>query len=496
MSFLGPTVRELEKGDLPMAVVSHFKDSTTKQASRMLVELLDRISEERLIQMLELAKKLSGDPEVLDAVGAIQDFFKSDHPSKEIFYRVLDKIPRKNRYKIYNSLFNNAWFVGGAKRDTFEEQHGVRPPFILILSPTFRCNLRCKGCYTLGYGLKPELEYNVVKRLLAECMDMGLYFITILGGEPLMYPHLFKIIEEHPDIFFQVYTNGTLLTPEVAQRFSDLGNTLVVISIEGDEEETDSWRGKGVYKKIIQGFENLNKANMIFGTSATVTSQNEPVVSSFQFIDEMMEFGSILQNYFLYVPVNGQADLNLMVTPEQRNHLRKQVLTIRNSQPIFILDFWNDGPYVCGCIAAGRRYLHVNAKGDIEPCVYTHVAMHNIKDVTLAEALKSPLFESIRAKQPHNGNHLRPCMIIDNPQVLREIISNTRPYYTHPGAEEIFTVKAEEMDAYAERYAKLANRVWQEEYLNDEFWASRVKKAEERELFEKTRVMHSRAADL
>ncbi len=465
-----------------MAVVTQFRKGTAKQASRMLVELLDRISEERLIQMLELAKKLSRDPEVLDALGAIQQFFLSDHPSKEIFYRVLNKIPKKNRYKIYNSLFNNGWFVGGPKRDVFEAEHNVRPPFLIILSPTFRCNLRCKGCYTLGYGLKPELDYEVVKRLLAECMDIGIYFVTVLGGEPLMYPHLFQMIEEHPDIFFQVYTNGTLLTPEAAQRFTDLGNTLVVISIEGDEKETDSWRGSNVYRKIMEGFENLNKANMIFGTSATVTSENEPVVSSFEFVDHMIELGSVLQNYFLYVPVNGKADFNLMVSPEQRNHLRKQVLAIRNTRPIFILDFWNDGPYVCGCIAAGRRYLHVNAKGDIEPCVYTHVAMNNINSSTLAMALKSPLFRSIRSHQPHNGNHLRPCMIIDNPHVLREIIDETRPYYTHRGADEIFTERAAEMDSYAERYAVLADRIWQEEYLSDENWMARIKAAEDHAL--------------
>lgn len=463
-----------------MTIVRHIADAGTKQASRMLVELLDRISEDRLMQMLELAKKLTRKEDVLDALGGIQGFLSSNHPSKQIFYRVLDKIPKKNRFKIYNSLFNNAWFVGGPQRDAFEEEHGVRPPFIIILSPTYRCNLRCKGCYTLGYGLKPELDYEIVKRLLSECMRMGIYFVTVLGGEPLMYPHLFQMIEEHPNIFFQVYTNGTLLTSEVAQRFSDLGNTLVVISIEGDEKETDSWRGAGVYRKIMRAFDNLNKAKMIFGTSATVTNQNEPFVTSMGFIDRMIDLGSILQNYFLYVPVNGQADFSLLVTPEQRDHLRQQVLAIRDTRPIFILDFWNDGPYICGCIAAGRRYLHVNAKGDIEPCVYTHVAMDNIKETTLADALKSPLFERIRSNQPHNKNHLRPCMIIDNPHVLREIIEDTRPYFTHPGAEEVYTDRAAEMDAYADRYGHFADQVWEREYMNNAHWRERIKKAEER----------------
>jgi len=170
-----------------MTIVRHIADASTKQASRMLVELLDRISEERLMQMLELAKKLTRNEDVLEALGGIQGFLSSNHPSKDIFYRVLDKIPKKNRFKIYDSLFNNAWFVGGPQRDAFEGEHGVRPPFIIILSPTYRCNLRCKGCYTLGYGLKPELDYAVIRRLLSECMDLGIYFVTILGGEPLAW---------------------------------------------------------------------------------------------------------------------------------------------------------------------------------------------------------------------------------------------------------------------------------------------------------------------
>jgi MoaA/NifB/PqqE/SkfB family radical SAM enzyme len=464
-----------------MSMESQFKELTAKEASKMILRLLDWISEERLIQMVQLAKRLTRDAEVLDGLNAIENLLLSNHPSKQLFYRVLEKIPKKNRYKIYNSLFYHAWFQGGSKREAFAAEHGFHAPFIMILSPTFHCNLRCKGCYTLGYGTRPELEYELVKRILAECMDIGLYFVTILGGEPLLYPHLFQMIEEHPDMFFQVYTNGTLLTPEAAQRFTDLGNVMVVVSIEGNEEETDSWRGKGVYRKIMNAFDNLNRAHMIFGTSATVTSANEPVVSSFEFVDRMIELGSVVQNYFLYVPVNGKADFNLMVTPEQRNHLRKQVLAIRNSRPIFVLDFWNDGPYICGCIAAGRRYFHINAKGDVEPCVYTHVAMHNIRDVSLTEALKSPLFQCIRSIQPHNQNHLRPCMIIDNPSVLREVIQEIRPYFTHPGAEEIFTTKADEMDAYAARFAELADRVWEEEYLKDEHWRERIRTITERE---------------
>ena len=441
----------------------------SNQFSKAIVELLNRISDDSFVKMASIAYKLASlftsDEEILGGIEKVRKLLEDKrHPTRVLFRRVLEYLPPENRVKLFHTLFHNAWFMGAKKRDEFEKKYGFRPPFILILSPTFRCNLRCKGCYTLGYGMQPELPYEVVDRILKECEELGIYFVTILGGEPLIYPHLFRMIENHPDIFFQVYTNGTLMTRDKARRFRELGNVAVVVSIEGDEKETDSWRGKGVYRKIMEAFEHLRAERVIFGTSATVTRHNVYKVSSFEFIDRMIELGSFAQMYFLYVPVNGRADLSLMVTPEQRNHLRRQVLIMRNTRPIFILDFWNDGPYVGGCIAGGRRYFHINAKGDIEPCVYTHIATHNIYNSTIKEALSSPLFVEIRKRQPHNPNHLRPCMIIDNPHVMREIIDKIKPYFTHEGADEIYTKLKDKMDEYAERYGILADRIWKEEY--------------------------------
>lgn len=141
--------------------------------------------------------------------------------------------------------------MGNRKRDQFEKEHGFRPPFVMILSPTWQCNLKCSGCYTLGYQRHPGLSYDLVKRILKECTDMGLHFVTVLGGEPFMYPYLFQMIEEHSHIFFQVYTNGTLMTKEKAEKIRDLGNAMVVVSCEGYEEETDRWRGPGVYTDVF-----------------------------------------------------------------------------------------------------------------------------------------------------------------------------------------------------------------------------------------------------
>jgi hypothetical protein len=258
-----------------MNFAEQIKDFSSYQASRMIVELLTRISDERLIQLTYLGEKLTTDHEVLGAIRGIRNLLLTPtHPAREIFHRVLEYLPPDNRTTIFHTLFNNGWFIGNKKRDLFEKEHGFRPPFVMILSPTWKCNLSCAGCYALGYQRHPGLPYDLVKRILRECMDMGVYFVTILGGEPLLCPYLFEMIQDHPQIFFQIYTNGTLMTKEKAERIRDLRNAMVVLSCEGYEEETDRWRGAGVFKKVMKAMDYLKEARVVFGSSATVTRHN------------------------------------------------------------------------------------------------------------------------------------------------------------------------------------------------------------------------------
>jgi MoaA/NifB/PqqE/SkfB family radical SAM enzyme len=442
-------------------------EDTAKHLSRIIVHLLGHVSEKRMIQLTYLGEKLTHDPYIKRIIAGLRGYLqRPDHPAVRLWRRVCEYLPVEKQASLFQSLFHNALIVGRKKREEFARENGFPSPLIMILSPTYQCNLRCEGCYALGYQRIPGMSFDTANRLMNELEDMGTYLVTILGGEPLLWPPLFDLIRAHPNIFFQIYTNGTLMDKEKAKRFSELGNIIVVISIEGNEEETDRWRGKGVYRKLMNAFECLSREHVLIGTSSTVTSRNVDYVSSEEFIDFLIKSGSFVHNYFLYIPANGKADLSLMVSPEQRDLLRRRVLMMRNTKPIFIIDFWNDGPYVEGCIAAGRSYFHVNANGDVEPCVYTHIATHNIYSCTLKEALKSPLFCGIRKRQPHNKNHLLPCMIIDNPHVMREIIDEFHPRFTHKGAEEIYTILKEDMDAYAARYAKLAEKIWEEEYLS------------------------------
>lgn len=78
---------------------------------------------------------------------------------------------------------------------------------------------------------------------------------------------------------------------------------------------------------------------------------------------------------------------------------------------LFTMDFQNDGEFVGGCIAGGRNYFHINANGDAEPCVFIHYSNGNIRENTILEILKQPLFMAYHNNQPFNDNMLRPCPI-------------------------------------------------------------------------------------
>jgi MoaA/NifB/PqqE/SkfB family radical SAM enzyme len=366
------------------------------------------------------------------------------------------------------NLINNAMIQGQPKRKAFLEKYGITPPNHLVISPTMKCNLKCYGCYAWEYSKKEDLPYDVCNRVIQEANDIGIYFFVITGGEPFVWDHFFDFLERHNDSFFQIYTNGTAINDSVAKKLAELGNAVPCISIEGFEKETEKRRGKGTWQKIMTAMDSLRENGVLFGYSVTATRENNDLVVSDELVDFFVEKGCFVGWYFNYIPIGREPNLDLMPTPEQRDYRRKRILEIRKTKNIIVADFWNDGNLVNGCMAGGKNYLHINVSGDVEPCVFVHFAADNIKEKSLAEVLTSPFFMGFRKRQPFNKNHLRPCSIIDNPQVLREIVAETGAYPTHPGAESVVTGLAKQLDDYACSYGRIADKVWNEEYVPKE----------------------------
>ena len=174
----------------------------------------------------------------------------------------------------------------------YAKKYGYEPPWLLLISPTMKCNLNCIGCSTREFNSRDDLPLEEMDRILTEAKrDMGIYFIVTLGGEMLTRPDLFDFWKKHNDVFFQVYTNGTLIDKKVAKKLAAVGNVAPMLSVEGFEKETDARRGKGVWQKIMLAMDNLKTAGVPFGYSCTMTRYNAELIISDKFMDFMIDKG-------------------------------------------------------------------------------------------------------------------------------------------------------------------------------------------------------------
>ncbi len=337
---------------------------------------------------------------------------------------------------------------------SFKQENGFEPPSFLAISPTQRCNLCCAGCYAAGTtGNAATLEYGILQRILREvCDDWGSHFAVISGGEPFLYRsegrNLLAVLREFSKVYFQVYSNGTMIDDEVARELAALGNVTVAISVEGFERETDERRGSGVFRKIERAMGALRQAGVPFGISMTATRHNADVLLSEDIISHYFEErGALYAWLFHYVPIGRDPSPELMVTPEQRKRLLERQLDLLWNRKLFFIDFWNGGPLSGGCIAAGREggYFHVDWNGDVSPCVFIPYAIDNSYEVyhqgrKLSSVLRHPTFVAIRDWQTqYQGNHgaartgnlFMPCPMCDHHQVARDAVSRFGAKPTH-----------------------------------------------------------------
>lgn len=367
------------------------------------------------------------------------------------------------RKKFFENVLVNATVIGTKRQDKIMDKHGCNVPWAILMDPTSACNLHCTGCWAAEYGHKMSLDYDTLNNIIEQGKQLGVFAYLYSGGEPLIRKHdIIKLCEKHPDCAFLAFTNGTLIDEAFADDMLRVKNFVPAISIEGFEEETDARRGRGAYQAVVKAMELLKSQKLPFGISCTYTRQNTEVIGSEEFIDDMIEKGVKFAWFFTYIPVGYGAVPELIATPEQREFMYHQIRKFRETKPIFTLDFWNDGEYSAGCIAGGRRYLHINANGDIEPCAFIHYSDSNIYHTTLLEALQRPLFMQYHKGQPFNDNHLRPCPLLDNPECLAAMVDNSGAKSTeimHP--EDVHELCGRCKEAAAE-WAPVAGRLWDE----------------------------------
>lgn len=359
-----------------------------------------------------------------------------------------------------------AMFCGTKMIEDARKIHGCNVPWLILMDPTSACNLHCTGCWAAEYGNKLNLTYDELDRVICQGKELGIFFYMYTGGEPLVRKaDLIRICEAHPDCAFMAFTNGTLVDQAFCDDLKRVGNLYLAISLEGSEEVNDQRRGGGVYQKVMDAMDLLKKNGCLFGTSICYTRNNIEKVTSDDFVRMEIEKGVKFSMYFHYMPVGSDASPELLPTIEQREYMYHRIREIRNmetGQGLFCFDFQNDGEYVGGCIAGGRNYFHINAGGDAEPCVFVHYSNANIRENSLLEILHSPIFMAYHENQPFNENPLRPCPMLENPDILPRLVKETGARSTDLASPETAESLCSKCRSYADTWKPAADTLWSE----------------------------------
>ena len=314
-----------------------------------------------------------------------------------------------------------------AKRRLKNEQEGLHVPGFLIASITSSCNLHCAGCYsrcssaTNDAAPVAQLTDAEWLRIFQEADDLGVSFILLAGGEPMLRRDILEAAGQMPSIVFPIFTNGTYMDERYFRLFDRARNLIPVMSIEGGRDITDARRGKGIYDKVSANMDRFREKGLIFGTSITVTTENYKEVTSDAFLSDLEAKGCRLVIYVEFVPVTEEAR-HLAPGDGERAYMREAMERLRaRYEDLVLLSFPGDELAMGGCMAAGREFFHINSHGGAEPCPFSPYSDINVKDTSLRDAIASPLFRALQSQGVLSGAHVGGCVLYEKREQVEAI---------------------------------------------------------------------------
>lgn len=423
------------------------------------------------LKMVDLAQKFIGNDENKDRFDSARNAIeKGDNRWLNMITGILESTDPHVAKMILLDLGFEAFLNGTKTIRTNREKYNCNIPWLILFDPTQACNMHCVGCWSGTYGHKSNLSFEDMDKIVTEGKALGSYLYMLTGGEPMVRKaDILKLMEKHQDCYFAAYSNSTLIDQALCDEIKRLGNLTFMLSIEGTPDTNDSRRGDGHYDAVMKAMDLLHENGIPFGTSICYTRQNIDAVTDEKFLRMLADKGAHFGFYFHYMPVGKNAVMDLMPTVEQRKAMIDKIRYIRSDKcdiPFFPMDFQNDGEFVGGCIAGGRNYFHINANGDAEPCVFIHYSNTNIHDNSILEMLQSPLFMAYHEGQPFNRNHLKPCPMLENPELLKEMVAKTKAHQTNIESPEEASELCDKNIDYAKEWAPVADEVWANETHN------------------------------
>ena len=334
------------------------------------------------------------------------------------------KDPRESAFMVKFAAASKA----ASRKRAAAEKNGEHIPAFLIASITSQCNLHCAGCYsrsnhaTVDGRPVAQLTAEEWRKIFDEAEELGISFIFLLGGEPLLRRDVIEAAAGKPHILFPVFTNGTYLEEQYSDLFEKHRNLVPVMSIEGDETVTDARRGEGVYGRLMANMELLRKKGLLFGASVTVTTQNIREVTDRTYIEKLAEKGCKVLFFIEYVPIDGTSR-SLAPGDEEREYLNNTVDELRERYPEMVfISFPGDEKSSGGCMSAGRAFFHINSHGGAEPCPASPYSDVNVRDRSLREALQSPLFSALRTSGVLMDDHVGGCVLYEKKHMVESLM--------------------------------------------------------------------------
>ena len=353
--------------------------------------------------------------------------------------RILKNTDRKCLYK----FVYNMGVKGTLSFSRFQKRlkKGEFFPAFHFISVTDDCNLNCQGCWVTGKKKNARMEPEQLDRIITETKAKGSYFFGILGGEPLLYKPLFDVFRKHSDCYFQLFTNGTLLTPKVAEELRKISNVSPLISFEGDEQVADVRRGgSNVYRRTTEAVENATNAGLITGVAMSVCKSNLDLALSHDFIDSLIQKNVAYLWYYIYRPVGENPTLELALDKDEIQQLRNYMVEARSKYDIAIIDaYWDENGNGL-CPAASGLSHHINASGYIEPCPVIQFATDRVNGKPLDEVYKSSAFlKELKQEIPKKTSG---CIIMEDPEWLVDFVEKHNAADTSGRGNEIERLKA------------------------------------------------------
>ena len=320
---------------------------------------------------------------------------------------------------------------------------------VIVWNMTRACNLACSHCYAQAtpQAAQDELTLAEALRFIDDLADFGSPVILFSGGEPMMHPHLFTLIEaaKKKGLRAVLSTNGMLINEENAARFYDLGLSYVGISLDGLATVHDQFRRQpGAFEKTLNGLRTARKAGLKVGLRFTINTLNAPDLGR---IFNLIEEENIPRACFYHlVPTGRGRELKDNVMPHQATRHILDLIMERtkkfhdNGRPVEILTVDNhaDGPYLYlkllkenpsraqevlellelnGGNSSGLGIAAVSWNGDVHPDQFWRdIHLGNIRQKPFSQIWQDPqneLLQKLKNKKNYVKGRCQSCQFIN-----------------------------------------------------------------------------------